>query len=437
MPHYAMFVKNKLMTVIRRMLDRKEDFVMNPSKDFTRNRKLSFERVINIMLSMGGGSLNRGLLEHFNYNVEAASSSAFIQQRDKLHPKVFKFLLQEFTDSFDKYKTYNGYRLVAVDGSDLHLPHNPNDKQTYFQSTPNSRGFNLLHLNVMYDLCNKLYLDVCLQPGRKQNEFRALTDMVDASTLKDRVLVIADRGYESYNVFAHIEQKGWKYLIRVKDINSKSILSSLDLPATGEFDQQIQRILTRKQNKVIKAQPEVYKFLPNNSTFDYLDSNEQLYYSMAFRVVRIKIADDLYQSFITNLAPEEFGIELFQELYHMRWGVETSFRELKHTLGLTNLHSKKIMCITHEIFAKMVMYNFCEIITLEVIIKQKPRKHGYQVNFSIAMQICIHFFKALKKTPPPDIEALIQRHILPVREGRNHPRRIKFRTFVSFNYRVS
>ena len=60
----------------------------------------------------------------------------------------------------------------------------------------------------MYDLCNKVYLDACIQPGRNENEFKALTDMVDGSVLKDKnVIVIADRGYESYNVLAHIEGK--------------------------------------------------------------------------------------------------------------------------------------------------------------------------------------------------------------------------------------
>ncbi len=94
----------------------------------------------------------------------------------------------------------------------------------------------------MYDLCNKVYLDACIQPGRNKNEFKALTDMVDGSALKDKnVIVIADRGYESYNVFAHIEEKGWKYIIRVKDAKSKGIVFSLDLPKIGEFDCQLTR----------------------------------------------------------------------------------------------------------------------------------------------------------------------------------------------------
>jgi IS4 transposase len=162
----------------------------------------------------------------------------------------------------------------------------------------------------MYDLINNVYLDAYVQPGRKVNEFRALTDMVDGSTLTGKVLVVADRGYESYNVFAHIMKKGWKFLIRVKDTKSQSMLSSFKLPDGGEFDRQIKHILTSKQTKAIKAQPDVYKFLPTSSTFDYLDSAEA-------------------------------SIEQILEYYHMRWGIETSFREIKNTLALTHLHAKK------------------------------------------------------------------------------------------------
>ena len=51
----------------------------------------------------------------------------------------------------------------------------------------------------------KVYLDACIQPGRNQNEFKVLADMVDGSALKDKnVIVIADRGYESYNVHGNI-----------------------------------------------------------------------------------------------------------------------------------------------------------------------------------------------------------------------------------------
>ena len=42
---------------------------------------------------------------------------------------------------------------------------------------------------------------------------------------------------------------------------------------------------------------------PNHSTFDYLDLHKNKFYPMWFRVVRFKIADDTYETIITNLSP--------------------------------------------------------------------------------------------------------------------------------------
>lgn len=60
----------------------------------------------------------------------------------------------------------------------------------------------------------------------------------------------------------------------------------------------------------------------------------------------------------------------------MRWGIETSFRELKYTIGLTRFHSEKTEYIKQEIWVRLILYNFCEIITTRVVVQQKAtRKH--------------------------------------------------------------
>jgi len=107
--------------------------------------------------------------------------------------------------------------------------------------------------------------------------------MVERSPIQRKTIVIADRGYESYNNFAHIKRKGWNYLIRVKDLKSNGILSGLRLPADGEFDQDVHLTLTKKQTREIKAHPEIYKCIPSTSTFDFLDLNENLFYPISFR----------------------------------------------------------------------------------------------------------------------------------------------------------
>jgi hypothetical protein len=436
MSNYADLVKGKLMSVIKNMDQRKDEFVKHPGKDFTRKRKLSFQTLITLMLSMGGKSLENELLGFFDYNIHTISSSAFIQNRNKLLPETIEVLFNEFNNSLDDFDTLEGYRLIAVDGSDLNIPYDINDQETYLQTNPNNKGFNQIHINAMYDLVNKVYLDAFVQPGRKVNESRALTDMVDRSALTGKVLVIADRGYESYNVFAHIMEKGWKFLIRVKDIKRHGILTSFKLPDTGEFDISIKRILTKKHTKSIKSQPDVYKALPASSKFDYLNCEDNEFYPMSFRVVRVALADGSYQCFITNIDSNEVSLEQIREYYHMRWGIETSFRHIKHALALTHLHAKKVEYIIQEIFAKMVMYNFCSIITSHVVIQKKQRRHCYQVNFSKAISICKNYLKSYD-VHPPNVEALIQKSILPIRNSRSSPRNVRPRTFVSFNYRIA
>jgi IS4 transposase len=129
----------------------------------------------------------------------------------------------------------------------------------------------------------------------------------------------------------HIEKKGWKYAIRVKDTSSSGILSGLKLP-DGEFDVDIRLILTRRQTNEVKKNPDVYRFLaPFSSTFEHFD--DEGFCPISFRVVRFKLKNGEYEAIITNLHREEFPHEKIRELYHMRWGIETSFRELKHTIG--------------------------------------------------------------------------------------------------------
>ena len=434
----SMILKEKLLGLIAKKAEEANQHVVNPAKDFTRNRKLPFHEVVRILLTIGGNSLGAELLEYFEYRADSATSSAFVQQRGKMKSSALESLFHEFTGTLGMHKTFDGYRLLAFDGTDLNIAHNPEDTETYFQSTPDSKGFNQFHLNALYDLRSKLYEDVLIQNGREENEYRALTDLVDRSAIAEDSIILADRGLESYNVFAHIEQKGWNYVIRVKDVHSNGILSGLKLPPSEEFDVDISRILTRKQTNEVKAQPSTYKYIPSITTFDYLDLQKNLFYPTSFRIVRIKLSDTVYETLITNLDRDDFGVKKLKTLYHLRWGIETSFRELKYALGLSNFHSKKSDSIRQEVFAKLIMYNFCEQITMHVVIMQKKHtKHFYQVNFTMAMRICLQFFRGCPQISPLDLDTLIRRYILPVRDGRADPRKIRPKTAVSFLYRVA
>ena len=127
-------------------------------------------------------------------------------------------------------------------------------------------------------------------------------------------------------------------------------------------------------------------------------------------------------------------MEEIKKLYGWRWGIERSFRELKYTIGLTNFHSKKVEYIQQEIFARLIIYNFCERIVTGIVIQQNNRKYTYQINFTAAVFICREFFR--NRIPPPDLEAFIQKNVLPVREGRKAPRKVRPHSAVSFLYRI-
>lgn len=266
--------------------------------------------------------------------------------------------------------------------------------------------------------------------------------MVDRSNIS-KALIIADRGYESYNLMAHIQEKGWKYLIRIKDIHSSGIAAGLDFPVSDEFDVFCPLQLTRRKNaktQPLLSQRNHFKWIPTTTPLDYLATGSHkhdpiTFYSLPFRVVRFRLSDSSYETVITNLDADEFSPDELKHLYSRRWGIETSFRELKYTVGLLHFHAKKVENITQEIFARLIMYNFSELITSHVVIQKPNRKYPYKANFSVAVQVCRQFL--LGNISPPDVEATISKNVSVTRTGRSNPRNMVVKHAVSFLYRVA
>ena len=436
-------VKNRLLQCIQGVSKNAWLFFAAPEKDFTRNRKLSFETMVKTLLCMEGGSLTNELMKRFGCRTDIASTSAFVQQRGKILPEAFETIFRMFVEESDPSRLYNGYRLFAVDGSDIQIPTNPQDKDSYFPGSNGQHPYNLLHLNAMYDLLQRTYVDAIVQKRHCCDECRSLADMVDRSSVKQPAIIIADRAYESYNVLAHIQEKGWFFLIRVKDSSSSGLAAGLDLPLLDLFDFPVHLSLTRKQTnetKHLRKQRNHYKLISSSQTFDYLPVKSRkhlptVFYQLPFRVVRFSISENSFETVVTNLPLDSFPPSELKRLYAMRWGIETSFRELKYTVGLLHFHAKKTEHILQEIFARLTMYNFSELITSHVVIQKHNRKYSYRANFSVAVHVCRQFF--LGNVSPPDVEALIARHVSPIRPGRSRPRILSAKNAVSFIYRVA
>ena len=434
-------IKKKLDDAISQLCEVSWMFTKNPEKDFTRSRKLPFRKVISFLLSIEGGTLTTELLKYFGCSCEIASASAFVQQRGKLNAMTFSSLFDLFVRNTDSNKLYKGLRLLAADGSEIQIPTNPGDPDSYYPGSNGQSPYNLLHLTAIYDLLQHTYTDADLCGKKKANERAVLCSMVDRSSL-DNVLLIADRGYENYNLMAHIQEKGWSFLIRIQDVsNSRGIAAGLDLPNSEEFDLFVDLSLVTKQTNEVKKlckNRNQYKHL--HKDFDYLPKTNRkhdpiVFYNLPFRIVRFKISEDSYETVVTNLHVTTFPPEELKKLYNMRWGIETSFRELKYTVGLLHFHAKKVEHIYQEVFARLIMYNFTELVTSPVIIQKADCKYAYKANFSVAVHVCRQFF--LGNVSPPDVEALIRKHVSPIRPGRSRPRKMTVKHTVSFIYRVA
>ena len=227
-------IKQALTDTIQAITNHKWLFSVRPGKDHTRNRKFPFSKTIASILAFRGGTLNHEIMDFFGLDPSVGTSSAFIQQRAKICPEAFEALFRYFVQKTDEDKLYRGLRMLAVDGSSLQIAANPHDPDSYFPGTNGQRAYNLLHINAMYDLLRHTYTDAVIQKRRTMDEPGALTDMVDRSDIP-KALLLADRNYESYNNLAHIQEKGWFFLIRIKD-STAGIASGLTLPDTDECD---------------------------------------------------------------------------------------------------------------------------------------------------------------------------------------------------------
>ena len=437
----AIQVKRALQSAINSVAQQPENYVMHPNTDFTRNRKFTFESTLRCIIGLNSKSLSNELLDFFNGTPQVATTSAFVQQRSKILPHAFEDVFSYFTDAL-LAKSKTAMHIFAVDGSSIQIPTNAEEDTSYFPGANGQKSYNLLHLNAMYDVQSHLYVDAIIQGKREINESGACVEMIDRSKI-NKALVIADRGYEGYNLMAHCQEKEWYFLIRVKD-GINGIKHGLSLPDKETFDVPMTLYLTRKQTnetkELIKSHPS-FKFIPSKTVFDYLPKTNKakkatLFYPLRFRIVRFKLTEESYETVVTNLEPTQYPSDVLKSLYAMRWGIETSFRALKHTLGLLQFHSKKVMCILQEIYAHLTLYNFVEMITSHVVIKKRQRQYTYKANFSTAVHICRLFYKG--KITSPKVEALIADCLTPIRPGRSSPRnQSQLRSSYSFVYRIS
>ena len=204
MSSIASDMKKQLHMTISEMASVPSLFAVHPDKDFIRNTPMNFANTVTAILQMGGQSLGKELYNFMKPSGRTITTSAFVQQRVKLLPETFDYAFHDFNDrTMREYDTqrYNGYKVYAVDGSDVIFATNPLS-EAYMKT----QKYNMYHMNALYDLMNHTYRDLIIEPKPAHSEPRSCWRMAERSLRGEKCIIIGDRGYGGANLFEHLNR---------------------------------------------------------------------------------------------------------------------------------------------------------------------------------------------------------------------------------------
>ena len=402
-------------------------YARRPGADFSRRRLMGAGDVIRALVCMGTGALGHEL-GAFPEAPRACTPSAFCQQRAKIDPEALRQLLLRFEPAAPPRRPPRaGLRLAAVDGSEVVMQRNPRDAETHNPAG----GYNSVHATALLDMATGAFLDAVVQPGPAKDEpaaFRELADRCDPS-----LTLVADRGFAGYNNFAHCVERGVGFVVRLTDAFAARLLGVGELPPSADED--VELLLSRSKRAALRADPG-HRYVAPNMKFDYLPEGREAY-RMRLRVVRLDVGGGEPVNLATSLARDAHGPGELREIYAGRWGVETAFRDLKHAVGLASLHSATARGAAQEVYARMVLYNFCSAMAALAQAAAEPReglKHAYAVNFAAAVRAC----RAVLWPRAGPADGLLERiaaNVCPVRPGRSFARHRRLWSPGKFAYR--
>lgn len=372
-----MLNKNNIYTLIKNVknLIASDEFRIKHSLEqnaFTRNRKLSFQDIIYFILGLPRKSLSTELdlfCEEQEYYV---SKQAFSKARYKISSQAFEDIFRMSTDIFQftrQSKTLDGYRIFAIDGSDIAVDHNQNNVAEFGVKANNHSSYPMARLSALYDITNDLIVDVQftgISVGEREHAHRLLSSKALTSSKKYKNLIIFDRGYPSRALIHELEDKGLFYLIRC----SHSFLSCVNECLDGDHI--------------------------------VVDTYKQR--STKIRVIKDTTGNEPH-IFISNLFDTTQDTKYHQDLYHKRWEIETKYGELKTRMRIENFSGKNPQAIRQELYAALFISNLSALIKsfIEADIEQKLTndKHHYQLNRSFIIGKVCQYIKRLSSLSTP------------------------------------
>lgn len=377
-------------------------------KVFIWNRKVSFAMNILLIFACLKRSIQTGI-DQFIIDMDTGfntySKQAFSKRRQCILPEAFQELYRLSTEFFYKeagYKTYSGYRILAVDGSKVNLPCNKELMEIYgCQKSTNNLIQSLV--SCLTDVLNNVILDGIMAPCNGNGRELAKQHILNLSKIKtDKDIILFDRGYPSAWLMQYIDQSGFKYIMRcstsfVASINKKNFTN----------------------DGIIK-----HKFKKNGK-------------EVTFRILRFSISNNTTEVLVTNIF-EEFSTSNFKELYNMRWGIEKTYNCIKNRFGLESFSGTKPVCILQDFYANLYLYNALAMLMYGNNNKTPEKKdietkYVYKINESQAVnKIRDNLIKAVMAESKIERNKLfmkvykqLQKELVPVRPNRTYKRKRK------------
>jgi len=406
-------------------------------KDFTRDRKLSFPRLILFITKLCKKTLSLELDTFLECEMKlaqgACSVSAFSQQRHKLKSFFFEVWNKVLCESFyhhgqEQIKRWNGYRVIAADGSAVSLV-STKALSLHFGGQSNQYGsFTGAKAFLHYDVLNKLITFAQLanyRTGELPMAYRAI-DMLEEDTL-----TIYDRNFCNYKMIALHKwaEGGRRFVIRAKE-SQKFIAAFIE---SGTRSQEV--TMFPSYDAIIELKKSGYIVTTKTA--------------LKVRLVRVDLPNGITEVLITDLLEDDgYGVAIFKDLYFMRWGVETSINVLKNLLQLESFSGQTVRSVEQDFFATIFMANLSALIirqaneenadkkakkclqTIPLNVSMRKRDWPTQVNMNKATGKLRQNLVSLFISKNPDkilqqLTAYFRKHTLPIRKDRSFTRERK------------
>lgn len=346
-------------------LDFLKETFRKSDKDFTRNRILTYDKMLILLLQKWIKSLQLRLNEFALKLDLMLSNSAFTQARSKIQPEVFDYLnretiLKRFYDlkqNLAWYDTFWDFRILAIDWSKIKLPNEKEIQEKYGKIKNINRNNEESYytgwiLSVLHDPLNNLAIDYILEQNKYSEIALAMRNIQNLYNLPEIInndLIIMDRWYFSSFLVSFLYSYEKDFVIRLRRWAIKK--------AEEFFD------------KDCKINSAIIDLKVENKELEYKEKywitiEKELKNEVKVRLIRIILDNWEVEVLATSLLDEEkYNYNNFKELYYKRWWIEIFYDILKNRLWLENFSWLTVNSVLQDLSSSIFLSNFETIIT--------------------------------------------------------------------------